>query len=455
MGQRRPITSEEKEQIYRGKLAGKTLAAVAGEVDCSRECARKWWRVGCKRGIEGLRDKRRARGKKGCLSHFAAEVGATAVDLKRGHPGWGAQRVKVELQADPRLAGLAIPGCSRLATWFKEQCPGCVQPRHPRPRPSPPPSKVGSVHEVWQVDSQEKIVLNNGEIATLCNIRDPVGAAMIASRGFSVKQGKCWRKLEWKEVRGVIRQGMTEWGTMPDIVQTDNELRLAGGPSDPFPSQLTLWLAGLGIAHRFIRPGHPTDQPQIERNHRTLDNWALSPHALTDLEHLQLALDDERARYHQAFPSQASQCAGHPPLQAYPELLHPRRPYQPDQELILFDIQRVYDFLATFTFRRKPNNTANVSLGRHFYCMGAKRVRQLHLSTVLAQLDPLTRQWIFLTDETQPQKFLRLPLRGLDTFSLTDLTPAPIHLAAPIQLTLPLGFSLTRGTITIDLLRYD
>jgi hypothetical protein len=108
---------------------------------------------------------------------------------------------------------------------------------------------------MWQLDSQEGIPLHDGDIATICNIRDPVGAAMIASQAFSVKTELHWRKLTWQEVRGVLRQAFTEWQTLPDGVKTDNELGLAGGPTDPYPGQLTLWLVGLGIKHRCIRPG--------------------------------------------------------------------------------------------------------------------------------------------------------------------------------------------------------
>ncbi len=455
MSQRNPLTPEEKERIYQGKLKGKTLAELAREVNCSVECARKWWRVGRKRGIAGLRSGRRPRGVRGCLSHFRAEVVEEALSLKQNHHGWGAKRVRVSLCEDGRFSGLKIPSRSRLAAFFKISCPECVHAHRHREKPPEAIPKASGVHEVWQLDSQEKIDLSNGEIATICSIRDPIGAAMIASRAFSVKTGKHWRKLEWTEVRAVLRDAMTEWDTMPDNVQTDNELRLAGGPSDPFPSQLTLWLAGLGITHCFSRPHRPKDQAQIERNHRTLDNWALAPQALTSIDHLQQALDHERALYHRAFPSDASDCFGCPPLQSHPELLRPRRPYQPDREPFLFSIQRVYDFLATFTFRRRPNSSANVSLGRHFYCMGAKRVRELYLKTVLARLDPMTQQWSFLTDDDQPTEFLRSPLKGLDAQSLTGLDALPSAHLEPFQLSLPLGFPQTRGTITMRLLRYD
>lgn len=435
MGNRRPLTREEKERIYWGKLRGRTLPELATEIDCSVECARKWWRVGRDKGLAGLRAPRRGRGRTGTLSQFDPCVAEQALCYKRAHRRWGADRVIVELARHPEFKDLTLPGRSRLASFFKERCPECVAKRKPRPEPVPRLPDATGVHEVWQLDSQEKILLATGEIATICNIRDPVGAAMIASRAFSVKTDLHWRKLEWTEVRQVIRQGCTEWQTLPQAVQTDNELGLAGGPNDPFPGPLTLWLVGLGVKHRFIRPGCPTDQPHIERNHQTLDNWTLNEVDRADLPHLQQALDRERKVYNHWFPSRASDCAGRPPLTAHPELLRPWRPYQPKWELALFDIQRVYDYLATFTFKRKVNASAQVSLGRRMYSLGKKLVRDRELETVLVRFDPVDQQWVFST-ETE-EELVRRPLKGMDVQSLTGLAPHAVKVSLPIQLSLP------------------
>jgi hypothetical protein len=292
-----------------------------------------------------------------------------------------------------------------------------------------------AVHEVWQLDSQEGIRLHSGEIATLCNIRDPVGAAMIASRAFLVQTPHHWRKLAWTEVRDVLRSAFCEWQTLPDSVLTDNELGLAGGPNAPFPGQLTLWLTGLGIRHRFIRPGHPTDQPHVERNHRTLAGWALDAQALTDGVHLQQSLDRERCVHNQAYPSLASDCAGQPPLTAHPELLKPRRPYAPELELLLFDLQRVYDYLATFSFTRKINASAQVSLGRQLYSLGKKLVRERQLTTVRVRFDAQQGVWVFLTEDHE--ELVRRPLKGVTAYTLTGLEPSATQPRGPVQLALP------------------
>jgi hypothetical protein len=54
----------------------------------------------------------------------------------------------------------------------------------------PRPTRATAVHEIWQVDHQESHRLGDGSIATVCNIRNPYGAAMIASHAFEVKTEK-------------------------------------------------------------------------------------------------------------------------------------------------------------------------------------------------------------------------------------------------------------------------
>jgi transposase InsO family protein len=110
-------------------------------------------------------------------------------------------------------------------------------------------------------------------------------------------------------------------------------------------------LVGLDIEHRLSRPHQPTDQAQVERNHRTLDGFALDEASRANLTSLQQALDRERRLYHEHFPTRAGDCDGQPPLVVHPELRAPRRPYRPDWELALFDLRRVELYLATFTFQ--------------------------------------------------------------------------------------------------------
>ena len=140
-------------------------------------------------------------------------------------------------------------------------------------------------------------------------------------------------------------------------------------------------------------------------------------------------------------------------MQAHPELIHPRRPYQAELEAILFDMRRVYHYLAGFTFECKVNRNGQVTLKGHHYTVGlAHKEKQ-----ILVRLDEQTQEWMFLErdEQGQEQELNRRPLFGLDFFSLTGLEkPECLAYLPPIQLTLPLA-PLTGGYDFLGLLRYE
>ena len=433
----RKLSQAEREQIYLQKQAGQTLPRIAQTLGLSYACVRKWWRRGRDEGLLGLAERKRGRPIRGILSRFSAEVQQASLKLKREHKRWGATRVLIEMGNDPALATQQLPSRSRLYPYFRQHCPDCLNVWTKQIKVPVPPLST-AVHEIWQVDHQEGHRLGDGSMATVCNIRDPYGAVMIASQAFSVKTKLHWRKLTWEEVRQVLRTGFGEWQTLPDSILTDNEMGLGGNPNDPFPSWLSLYLAGLGIKHNFIRSHQPTDQPQVERNHRTLDGLTDDEHSRQDLTCFQHALDQERYLYNHQFPSRASDCNGLPPLQAHPALLLPRRPYQPEWEALLFDLQRVYDFLATFTFERKVNCNGQVTLKGHPYTVGLAHREK----TIQVRLDANTHEWIFFErdEQGQDQELSCRALFGFDFKTLTGLDqPVDLSSLPPVQLTLPLA----------------
>ena len=433
MTQHLPLTAREKELIWRLKQADHTLPDIATALGVSVMTVRKWWRVGRDHGRVGLLQPRPARPACGPCSQFAPLVRETALALRRAHPRWGPLRVGIELQSDPALCGLRLPSPSRLAALFKAACPELLGAHRSRPPPPKAPPPARGVHEVWQLDTQEALHLASGERVSICTIRDPVGAVIIASQCFVVTTRCGWRKLTFAEVRQVLRAGFSEWGTLPDAVQTDNELGLGGSPTDPFPSALSPYLAGLGIAHRFIRPHQPTDQAAVERTHRTLDGLVCSEADWADAASLQAALERERHVYNRAFPARASDCAGRAPLVAHPQLLHPRRPYAAAGEVVLFEVQRVYDLLAQQELRRKVNASGQVSVGRHLYSVGRRRAGQ----EVQVRCDAPAQVWVFSLNPGE--EVARRAVWGISVQRLTGLDPTRGEPeGAPLQLSLPL-----------------
>jgi hypothetical protein len=420
-------------QVYQGRLQGETYAELAQALHCSVWCIRKWSRRVRDEGLKGLQVRRRGRKAKGALSTFARPIAEKALDLKHKHPRWGADRVLVELHLDAETGHLALPSASRLGAWFRSACPELLRHRPRRAKSSPEANPPQAAHQVWQLDHQEKIRLQDGDIATVCNLRDPYGAAMIASQAFSVKTEHHYRKLHWGEVRQVVRQAFTEWGTLPEAIQTDNEYCFIASAQDTFPSPLTLWLLGLGVRHLLIRPHHPTEQAQVERNHSTLDSLTDDPHSLANLATFQAALDRERQVYNHHFPSRASDCRRQPPLIAHPDLLQPRRPYSPAAEHALFDPQRVLTFLAAAHFQRRVTVSGQLRFHYHLIYIG----RQYKGQDLLITLDPAHAQWVFSTQIEPVQEILRTPAIGIDFQALGGLDPQSNRPDHPIQLSFP------------------
>jgi hypothetical protein len=295
------------------------------------------------------------------------------------------------------------------------------------------------VHQRWQVDFKLGIALKDGTLVNLLTARDPVGEACLGA--FVFPAGKVGRKAQratFEQLRGGLRACFARWGTLPDEVQTDGEAIFVGKPQDSFPSRFTLWLVGLGIDHLVIRPGKPTDNAEVERCHRTVNDYAIVGNENANLTHLQHILDE--AVYELAFElsSRAEGCGGVAPIIAHPELLQPRRPFQARHELALFDMKRVDSYLATFTWERKVGKTGQITIGGHHKRYSVGRAYSRH--QVLVQFDPTDRHFVFFDVNQAEKEIGRRPARDLDISDITGLAEWPIGLGVQ-QLPLPLSVS--------------
>lgn len=428
MEKRAPLSLAEKDYLYRRKQAGASHAEVAQELHCARETVRKKWQA----FRRGQPQPKRGRPSLGILSTYPAEISQKAIEIKKAHACWGPANVLLELQSYFGERYPSLPSPSRLSALFKAQCPQAVQSHQPsQPPEHPPPVVVARVHQRWQLDAKEKIHLGDGEFASLLEIRDPVGALMIASQAFlTTLTPSTYRKLTWPEIQASLRQAFSQWGR-PAEIQTDHEDVYAGANRSDFPMPFTLWLVGLGIRHVFSRSRRPTDQPQIERNHRTLAELTWKNQPPTDLENLQRQLEAGRARYNQRYPAQAANCQGLPPLVRHPQAVHSGRPYQVQSELALFDLQAVDHYLAQFCWVRKVDQNGILYLGNLRYYLGKGHPSQ----AVKIRFQPERRAFRF---ETEAGEWIKtLPAKGLEKADLTGLIPGGCFAKTPLQLTLP------------------
>lgn len=425
MATRPSLTAAEQQHIQMRKQAGATLRQIADELQCAYETVRKWWRR------RGLPPPQRGRPVQGILSTYPPDLIALAIAIKQAHPHWGPANVKLELKRHSDWQTARLPSNARLSALFKQHCPEAVQPRCRRLYPSRPPAPVQLPHQRWQIDAKEHVLVGHKQIVTVLNVRDVAAALMIASRAIVTTTAKGWRKLSLVEIQETLRAAFSEWG-LPLQIQTDHEVVYTGAPTADFPSLFTLWLVGLGIVHIPSRHRRPTDQAQIERNHRTLAEMTWADTDFADAEQLQAAADERRARYNYELPVVAADCAGQPPMVAHPNAGHSGRPFQHEMEWMLFEMARVDGYLATQIWTRQVSESGNVSLGHHLYAIGRECAHQ----TVSVRFGESNRSFCFQhADGTVLAEHQAV---GLDKADLIGFTPCEAAVPIGWQLPLPL-----------------
>lgn len=417
----------QRQQFYSLHQQGQTYAEIATRFGVSKMCVRYW----CRRQRDGKSCQthywRRSRG---LLSSFHARVRYVILRLRLEHPRWGPNRILSKLRKRPSLLGLRLPSEAEIGRYLHQW-------RRFRRKPKKKPvrerkDQPTQVHQCWQIDFKMGIRLDDGTRVNLFTVRDPVGEAYIGDYVFETRPHQ---RIRMEEVRAVLRRCFDRWSTLPDEIQTDGESVLVSSHQNDFPSPFTLWLVGLGIEHQVIK--NVTSNAEVERCHRTVNDYALVGNEDKSSQALQLVLDQALYELNYELPSQAEGCAGRPPVLAHPDLLQPRRPFQAALELTYFDLQRVDQYLATFTWLHRVNRNGQASIGgKHIHYM----VARTHAGQeVEVRFDPQDRHFVF-SEVGEPGHIIRRqPAKGLDLEDITGLEAWPKGLG-PQQLLLPLSF---------------
>lgn len=424
-------TPEQRRSFFEQHRDGKSYHQIADAARMSVMCVRYW----CRRLRDGKADhstyKRRP---SGLLQSFHPMIRYVVLRMRLEHPRWGPQAIRLHLGKRPSLAGLRVPSVASIG-YYLHQWPTFRRPLRLR-TPTPQPNAPTQVHEEWQIDYKMAIPTADGHLVNLVDIRDPVGAAVIGSFvHLAGESSQRCRYLTFPQLRRDLRLCFARWQTLPDRIQTDNEAVFIGKPHSNFPSPFVLWLTGLGIAHVGIRPGRPTDNAEVERQHRTVNDYSLVG-CTTNAATLQTVLDQSLHELNQEVPSRAHGCHGQPPLHAHPELLQPRRPFSADLELDYFALARVDAYMATFTWPRKVGKKGQINLGsrQHKYSVGQAYAGQ----QVIARFDSTDRHMVFY--DSHGTEIRRRPCRALSITALTGLDTWPDGVGTQ-QPRLPLDFT--------------
>lgn len=309
-----------------------------------------------------------------------ASLREQAVDLRRQHPTWGAQRILSQLFPNPHVGPRPDP--STVRRWLAQA--GLA----PKPQiVTATGSLVGLalyVHEIWPMDACElKPLLDPRHKACWLRLLDEFSGAALFTRVYDLPR---WAFVGGPAVQAALRQAFATWGR-PCGLRVDNGYPWVC-PDGDLPTDLELWLAGLGVALHKGRPNVPQDNPRMERSQRTAQAWA-EPWRHDTAEQLQRRLDEEDRIHREVFLFDGERTR----LQAYPELLLAGRPYaqEPHFEAVCWDHQAALALLGRRELVRKVDKGGCVSLYDHRVPVKYALARQ----AVTVRFAQESQEWVF------------------------------------------------------------
>ena len=181
-----------------------------------------------------------------------------------------------------------------------------------------------------------------------------------------------------------MRRAFSRWGT-PRRIRVDNG-RPWGSITGDFPSELALWLAGLGVEVVRNPPRRPQDNGVVERSQGTGKRWA-EPASCRDAAELQRRIDEEDRVQRESYPA----VGGRSRLEAFPDLALPARPYREEDEPSAWDLAKSLEHLAGWGAIRRADADGKISLYNRSRFVGrAAAGRDVYVS-----LDPVDREWVY------------------------------------------------------------
>jgi transposase len=309
-----------------------------------------------------------------------ASLHSQALDLRRQHPTWGAERILAQLFPNPPFGPRPDP--STLRRWLVQA--GLVpKPQISVPRGCPTPLAL-CVHDIWPMDAcEQKRLRDPRQKVCWLHFLEEVSSAALFTRVYNLAR---WAFVGGLAVQAALRDAFDLWGR-PYGLRVDNGNPWVCPDSD-LPTDLEMWLAGLGVALHKGRPNVPQDNARMERSQRTAQAWA-EPWLCDTAEQLQKRMDEEDRIHREVFLFDGKQTR----LQAYPELKLLGRPYSSTRrwEDVCWDHQAALALLGRRELLRKVDKGGCVSLYDHRVVVKCSLSGQI----VTVRFAPDSQEWVF------------------------------------------------------------
>jgi hypothetical protein len=229
------------------------------------------------------------------------------------------------------------------------------------------------------MDAAEQLKLKGGGQFCWLRLADECSGAILATELFAPAR---WAKVPDTQAQQAIRDGFERWGC-PQAMRVDNGI--PWGTASGLPSELSLWLAGLGVAMYWNEPYRPQQNGVVESTQRVSQRWVY-PADCVDLEEVRQRLQREDWVQREEYPA----LHGRSRRQAYPALLHSGRGYSRGWEEAVWDPGLALRFLARYRVRRKVSCRGQVSVYHRLIEVGRERAG----TWVYVGLDAEAVEWV-------------------------------------------------------------
>jgi transposase InsO family protein len=310
---------------------GERMTDLCAEFGVSRKTGHKIWDRYNRKGPAGLEDESRA--PRRIANRTSPAIVEKLVELRKKHPTWGGRKIRDWL-VDNRVSG-QWPAPSTMTEIFRRN--GLIDPNgrrslSQRRKPGMPWSNLAQAeqpNDVWCVDYKGQFRLGNREYCYPLTTSDLFSRFLLTVESLD--------GTDEEQARPVFEEAFREYG-LPLFIRSDN------GP--PFASKgllgwtrLSVWWMRLGIVHQRIEPGHPEQNPQHERMHRTLKAETTRPAGENSLQQ-QERFDGFKDEYnndrpHEALGGTTPGRIYQPSSRRYPDTLpEPTYPFHDDVLLV-------------------------------------------------------------------------------------------------------------------------
>ncbi len=261
---------QQREDFITACLEDKsTVSDLCREFGISRKTGYKWLsRFECQ-GIEGLKDRSRARHTQ--LLKTTEELTQKVLQIKHRYPKWGPKKIVAVLEQDQPFE--SWPSATTIGKLLDEH--GLTIPRKYRrrfPAKSNPLSHSQQPNDVWCIDFK-------GWFKTKDNIKcDPLTLTDAYSRFilYCSKLGMNTADHVWK----ILDEAFYKYG-LPTRIRHDNGPPFATSGAGRL-SRLSVNLIKAGVIPEWIDPGKPYQNGRHERMHLTLQKEAIFPLTLKE-----------------------------------------------------------------------------------------------------------------------------------------------------------------------------